>query len=391
MAERANITPSVLKWARESAKMSENVAASKVSVDLEKYREWEEGTSQPTIRQAETLAKAYKRPFALFFLPEKPTDFQPLQDFRNKNARPLGTASTFIIRELQQKQAWISEFYQENKEEKFSYVGKFSLKSDPAQVASDISETLQIDPTNYHTDNPLKEWIAKAESSGIFVSRTSFIHSKMKLDADEMQGFAIADEYAPFVFINSDDWDSSMLFTLVHELAHIWIAASGVSNGISPVSLLTGKIEPIELFCNEVAATALMPEAMMRRYDGAIYRSPNKLFSAAKKLGVSTLAFLVRSYKLGIITLPVYNSLKSDATIEFEKFLAKEEAKKELAKEKGKTGGPSPFLMLAYRNGKLFTQVVIDAFHGGFIPPTQASNLLNTQITKFPKLLSKLY
>jgi transcriptional regulator with XRE-family HTH domain len=78
MADKAFITPNVLKWARESARMSEETAAAKVSVTVEKFKEWEAGTNQPTIRQAQTLAKAYKRPFALFFLPEIPRDFQPL-------------------------------------------------------------------------------------------------------------------------------------------------------------------------------------------------------------------------------------------------------------------------------------------------------------------------
>ena len=72
MAEKAYITPNVLKWARESARMSEEIACAKVSVSVEKLKEWEDGTSLPTIRQAQTLAKAYKRPFALLFLPEIP-------------------------------------------------------------------------------------------------------------------------------------------------------------------------------------------------------------------------------------------------------------------------------------------------------------------------------
>src|ERR1035437_10855809 len=131
MAEKAFITPNVLKWARESARMSEEIAASKVPVSIEKLKEWEEGTEQPTIHQAEILAKAYRRPFALFFLPEVPRDFQPLQDFRRKTAKPLGTASIFIIREIQQKEAWISDIYEENNEQPLSFVGKFSLQANP--------------------------------------------------------------------------------------------------------------------------------------------------------------------------------------------------------------------------------------------------------------------
>jgi len=115
MADKAYITPKVLKWARESARMSLDAAAAKVSKNSDQLKEWEEGISQPTIRQAETLAKAYRRSFALFFLPDVPRDFKPLQDFRKPNAKALSTASLFIIREIQQKQAWISDVYQENK------------------------------------------------------------------------------------------------------------------------------------------------------------------------------------------------------------------------------------------------------------------------------------
>jgi transcriptional regulator with XRE-family HTH domain len=89
MADKAHITPNVLKWARESARMTKETASSKVSVSIEKLREWEKGISQPTIRQAHNLARVYKRPFALFFLPEVPRDFQPLQDFRKKGAKEL--------------------------------------------------------------------------------------------------------------------------------------------------------------------------------------------------------------------------------------------------------------------------------------------------------------
>jgi Zn-dependent peptidase ImmA (M78 family) len=94
----------------------------------------------------------------------------------------------------------------------------FQSMSNPKLVANDILATLGINPARYKTDNPIREWINAAESNGIFVSRTSFIHSKMKLDSDELQGFAIADHFAPFVFVNSDDWNAPQLFTLFMNL-----------------------------------------------------------------------------------------------------------------------------------------------------------------------------
>jgi Zn-dependent peptidase ImmA (M78 family)/transcriptional regulator with XRE-family HTH domain len=391
MADKAYITPNVLKWARESARMTEETAAAKVSVKVDRLKEWEAGTSQPTIKQAQTLAKAYKRPFALFFLPEIPRDFQPLQDFRKSGSKSLTTSSIFIIREIQQKQAWISDVYSENQEEKLDFVGRFSIEDDPQSVAKDILDTLKINPALYKTDNPIKEWIDAAESNGIFVSRTSFIHSRLKLDSEELQGFAIADAHAPFVFVNSDDWNAPQLFTLVHELAHIWIAETGISNEVEPDLKQKDKFHPVELFCNEVAANALMPKEIILNFDSASFNNSKDVFKVAKQLGVSSFALLVRALNLNIISLPIYQKLKKQADIDFAEYLKREAEKKAKQKEKDKQGGPNYFLLQLSRNSRLFTQTVLDAFRGGFIEPTLASNLLNVQVNKFSKLESQLY
>ncbi len=390
MSQKAYITPNVLKWARESARMPIEIAASKVNVSAARLKEWEEGSEQPTIKQAQTLAKAYKRPFALFFLPEIPKDFQPLQDFRSKNAKDLTTASIFIIREIQSKQSWISEVYSDNNEKPLPFVGRFSLKDDPVKVANDILKELKIHPESYNSDNPIKEWIDAAESKGIFISRTSFIHSRLKLDSDELQGFAIADKFAPFVFINSDDWNAPQLFTLVHELAHIWIAETGISNEIEPAIKNKSKFHPVELFCNEVAANALMPQSIVTAFNQNIFKDAKEIFKVAKTLGVSSFAFLVRAFNLDLISQKVYFTLRDEAQIEFEAYVKREEEKKAKQKKKEKPGGPNYFLLQLNRNSRLFTQTVLDAFRGGNIEPTTASNLLNVQVNKFQQLEAQI-
>ncbi len=389
MADKAYITPNVLKWARETARMTEEIAASKVSVSVEKLIDWEKGRQQPTIKQAQILAKAYRRPFALFFLPEIPRDFQPLQDFRKKDAKPLGTASIFIIRELQQKQAWIRDVSIENGQTKLSFVGKFSIKDHPQKVASNILETLAINPANYQSDHPIKEWIKAAESIGVFVSRTSFIHSKLTLSAEEMQGFAIVDPYVPFVFVNSEDWNAPQLFTLVHELAHIWISESGVSNEIAAEINDKDKFHPVELFCNQVAANALMPIEVLNTIDPKMFYNSNEVYKIAKTLGVSSFALLFRVFQLKLISLKVYNALKSEAEINYQSFIEKEAVKK--LKQKESSGGPNPYLLRLNKNGRLFTQIVLDAFKGGVVESTQASLLLNTPVNKFSFLEAQLY
>jgi Zn-dependent peptidase ImmA (M78 family)/transcriptional regulator with XRE-family HTH domain len=383
MSDKAFITPAVFKWARESARMSLESAASKVDVDVSKLVEWERGESLPTIRQAELLAKAYRRPFALLFLPEIPNDFQPLQDFRRKNSKELGTAATFIIRDIRQKQSWIKALYEENNYNRLDFVGRFNRRNSVAQVARDILRVLDIHPSQYETDNPIKEWIAKAESKGIFISRTSFVHSKLTLDSEEMQGFVIADEIAPFVFINSDDWNAPQLFTLVHELAHIWIAESGISNDIQLEIKNRDKYHPVELFCNQVAAHALMPDEVMKDIPSSVFSSAEKIFAASRKLGVSSASLLVRGLQMQIISTDKYHKLKKEVDARFEEFVQKEQSKKDLQQRKG---GPDYYLLLVNKNGQLFTQVVMDAYYGGMIMPTEASNLLNTQVKNFDKL-----
>lgn len=389
MADRAFITAKVFKWARESAKMTEETAASKIAISVDKLIEWEKGESFPTIRQAQTLAKAYRRPFALFFLPDIPLDFQPLQDFRKKGSKELSTSSIFIIREIQQKQAWINDVNKENGEGKAPFIGSFTVKDNPTDVAEDIIKTLEVNPLNYKTNNPIFEWIDGAESKGIFISRASFIHSRLKLDSSELQGFAIADKHAPFVFINSDDWNAPQLFTLVHELAHLWIAETGISNLVEPSLTNIKDYNPIELFCNEVAANALMPRDYITKLDGNVFDSSQEVYKSAQKIGVSSFALLVRALNLRIITLNNYNRLKVQAEKDYKNFLKKEEAKKKKAKDR--KGGPNYFLLQLNRNSRLFTQTVIDAFHGGSIEPTHASSLLNVKINKIPKLEAQMY
>lgn len=385
MADKAFITFEILKWARESARISVQDAAKKVSVSPERYLTWENGSDFPTIRQAQVLAKNFKRPFSLLFLPKIPKDFQPLQDYRRNDSKKLDTASLFIIRDVQEKQNWISEFFEDLGESQLPFVGKFSINDSPEIVAKDILNTLNINPANY-SKTPINEWIEKAEAAGVFVSRASNYHSRLLLDRDLIQGFVIADSYAPFLFVNSkNNWSAPQLFTLVHELAHIWIAKSGISNEVDidysnrPLS----RFHPVELFCNLVAANALMPKEIITQLGDNIFESNNLIFKQSKELGVSSFAFLVRALNLNLISISQYKLLKDGAETEFRIFLEKERVKKE--KQKEKKTGPNPYLLRLNKNSRLFTRIVMDSFNNGSLSPSIASNLLNTQINNFQK------
>src|SRR5690606_24286240 len=160
---------------------------------------------------------------------------------------------------------------------------------------------------------------------------------------------------------------------------------SGISNEIDidftdkPIS----KFHPVELFCNQVAANALMPTQYIAQLDPATFSSNDKIFKVAKELGISSFALLVRALNLNLISQTSYKSLKQDAQLEFEKFLEKEKIKKE--KQKETKGGPDPYLLRLNKNSKLFTRIVMDSFNNGSLSPSIASNLLNTQVNNFQK------
>jgi len=134
-----------------------------------------------------------------------------------------------------------------------------------------------------------------------------------------------------------------------------------------------------------------MPYEIIIGFGSDIYQHSKMVFKASRQLGVSSFAMLVRALNLRLISTPVYQRLKNQADTDYTEFLKREAEKKVKNKEKEKPGGPNYFLLQLNRNSRLFTQTVLDAFHGGNIEATLASNLLNVQVNKFQKLEAQLY
>jgi Zn-dependent peptidase ImmA (M78 family) len=386
VSDKAYITPKLLKWARETAKISLENAASKVPCAAEKLGEWESDDCQnyPTTKQAEKLAKLYRRPLAAFYLPDIPTDFDVLKDLRSDGKGEYSTALIFMMREIQQKQEWVRDLYAENGETELDFVGRFSIKNAAAKVAADIRQTLAIS-TDEANGRSLKYWIEKAEAKRIFICLSSNFHNRLKLDSDEVKGFAIADKYAPFIFLNSEDWDNAQLFTLVHELAHIWINATGVSNEAEINFRDNSKINPVERFCNEVAANALLPDAELKASFSSDNVSFGNITAISKKFGVSNLTLLIRAHGLSLITPTQFNNFKKESDKQYKAFVALQAAKPK------SEGGPNYYIMQLRRNSKTFAHIVFDFYKGGQISGLEASHLLNIKINNFPKFERYVY
>lgn len=378
---KALITPRLLTWARETAKIPVQEMAFKLNVKESTVRSWEDGSSMPTMAQLEKIAKLVRRPAAVFFLPAPPKDFETLRDFRKTSYKgEYSTALTFILREIQTKQQWISDFLKEEGHPRLNFIGRFSLSTPVKQVAGDIRRELQINSIPKNTD-ALKYWIGKAEARGIFIAISGNIHSRMLIDVDEVRGFAITDPYAPYIFINGKDYLNSQLFTLVHELVHLWLNSSGVSNiNIEDETSSTDNDE-IELYCNRVAAETLMPEKQLLEalsQDAALI-TLQMIENLAKMFSVSRLAMLVRLFQMSAINFKTYSVLKVQFEKQFQEFL-------EHASKKEKQGHPDPYLMQIRKNSRLFSEVVYSSYKNGLLSGRDASELLNIKISSFNKI-----
>ena len=386
MPAKVSYNREILKWARTSARVSLEKAAKTISKSstADRIKEWEslEGKDAPSPAQLKKLARLYRRPIEVFSLPYIPKEFPRLKDFRTRKDE-LDTAVIFIMREIQEKQEWLANYYRKSKGSKLPFAGKYNIKHDPAIVAADIRKTLGISLKD-KPDKLLKYWITKAEEKRIFIALSSNFHTRLKLDSDVFKGFVIADAFAPFIFLNSDDWDQGQLFTLVHELAHIWIGVSGISNDTGLIVPSSG-MHPVEKFCNEVAMLALLPEEDVKSFVPEKGEMEFKnVVKAARRFGISNRNMVLRLDVLSLIGEKPEALLKA-ADDAWKEFLDKESRKPK------SSGGPNYYVMVLRRNSRSFATVVMDNYKRGRIPGDVASRLLNVREANFGKLETYVY
>lgn len=224
----------------------------------------------PTLKQLDDFARAVHAPVGYLFLPEPPDEPLPIPDFRTVNGRGVRRVSPDLLDMLyacQERQGWYREFAQTTRQRELAFVGSATLADAPAAVAGRMAETLKFDidarAASRTWEEALRMFIGQADRIGVLVMVSGVVlsNNRRKLDVDEFRGFALADSRAPLVFINGTDTKSGQMFTLAHELAHLWLGSSAVSN--ASAAPLNGHRRE-EVWCNAVAAELLVPLARLR-------------------------------------------------------------------------------------------------------------------------------
>jgi len=359
----ANINTDMLTWARERSGISVPDFARRCGISEERLREWESGERKLTFNQAMRFAEKAHVPFGYLFLAKPPEEVLPIPDLRTLEGQGVQRPSAELLDLVQlmmQRQEWYREYLQQHFAEANPYVGRASYSDSVESIVEDIRACLGVEPhpTRGKWDDYYRDLVQRIESLGILVMRQGNLgHHSRPLNVDEFRGFAIVDEYAPIIFVNHSDALGARLFTLIHELCHIWIGQSGISDGN------TNTHRQEEVLCNAVAAEFLVPAQEFRalwQHDSESWE--DNLPPLEAHFHVSTWALARRALTLNFISQQEYGRYIFEQKMRHEQ-------------RKG-SGGPTYYQTKKAQISRQFSQAVVGEALSGQLLLREAGELL---------------
>lgn len=362
----ANINTAMLTWARERSGCSVSDFAHKLMIDEERLLKWESGEQTLTFNQAMQFADKAHVPFGYLFLLHPPVETLLIPDLRTVEGKPVNRPSAElldVVKLMLQRQEWYREYLKQQFIEPNPYVGRFSVQDDVKTIVESIRKVLSLasHPKRGNSDDYYRDLVNRIESVGILVMRQANLgHFTRPLRVEEFRGFAITDEYAPIIFVNHADAPGARLFTLIHELCHIWIGQSGISDGDTHAS------RSEEVLCNAVAAELLVPAEefqLLWQQDKETWQDNLPLLE--NHFRVSSWVLARRALTLGFIQHDAYS-----------RFIAKLKAAW-LEREKNEKGGPTYYKTKKAQISQPFSRAVVGQALSGQLLLREASMLLD--------------
>jgi Zn-dependent peptidase ImmA (M78 family) len=307
---RVAVEPRILRWARERARLELDELAARFN----KLPEWEAGETLPTLKQLEAFAKAVHVPVGYLFLPEPPDEPVPIPDFRTFAGRAVTRPSPNLLDTIyacQERQSWYRDYVRVAHQQALRFIGSTTVAGSPEDVAEKMRATIGFDVAARRDcptwSDALRLFIQQADQAGILVMVSGVVlsNNRRRLDPEEFRGFALSDPLAPLIFVNGADTKAAQMFTLAHELAHLWLGASALTNlGAAPARGFRRE----EVWCNAVAAEFLVPLTAVRAelWDGEPL--DETLSRLARTFKVSTLVILRRLLDAGWLTRAAFDT-----------------------------------------------------------------------------------
>ena len=262
------VNPEILSWARETAGLSLEAAVKKLGIRdawgvaaIDRLAALENGEVPPTRAMLSKMATKYHRPLLTFYLAQPPRRGDWGKDFRapmTGRSHQDEAVLSALVRNVQARQGLLREAMLDEDDDlaPLSFVASATTDTPVTQVVASIRDTLGLPLEDLRAtrnpDDAFRLLRSHAEQAGIFVLVLGNLGSHhTDLGVEIFRGFALADDFAPFVVVNPKDSAVARCFTLLHELAHLWVGEPGISGG--------DPMDPVEVFCNRVASGFLLP------------------------------------------------------------------------------------------------------------------------------------
>jgi Zn-dependent peptidase ImmA (M78 family) len=358
MAQTVDVRTELLEWAV-------NRSGRAIDEFSPLVKSWLSGDRKPTHSQLEGFAKKAMVPLGYLFLDDPPNESLPLPDFRTRKDKGIRTPTPNLIEtifEMQRRQEWMREYLLEESYEPLPFVGSVSIGEELTTVASAIRKTLGLEEnwaaSRSSWEEALRLLRERIEAAGILIFFNGIVgnNTRRKLDPDEFQGFVLVDDVVPLVFVNGADYKAAQMFTIAHELAHVWIGQSALFDFIATRS---ADIE-VETYCNKIAAEFLVPAGTFVTAWSNDRDLADQASRLARRFKVSTVVIMRRALDFRLISADQFFAF-------YNRYMAQERTRA--------SSGGNFWSNQTVRLGKRFGRAVITAAREGRLSYTDAYNL----------------
>ena len=387
------VNPEILVWARETAGLSPGRAVVALGLKdtgkgraVDRLAAIESGEKDPSRSLLVKMAQKYRRPLLTFYLPSRPKQGERGEDFRSVPDKQTESKSLIdaLVRDVRARQATVRDvLLDDDAHQPLPFIGSASMEDGVASVVASIRQNIQLELAEYRAQSSPESAFAvlrdRVEAAGIFVLLIGNLGSHhTAINVEAFRGFALADKIAPFVVINDQDAPAAWSFTLLHELAHLWLGRTGVSGRTPDIQL--------EKFCNDVAAAFLLHESELRLVGVTVATPTDRVveqidaFATQRNLSRSMVAYSL--YRASIITESTWRTVSAWFLAQWRK---SRDAKRERQKDRD---GPSYYVVRRHRLGAALLQLMARSIEEGTLTPTRASKVLGVKPRGVAPLLS---
>lgn len=363
----------MLEWARAEAGYALEQIAQKIHQPVEKLRAWETGTAQPTLPQAERLAKLYERPLSLFSLSSPPQIPALATEYRRlPGVRPGAEAPELrlAVRRLVHRRRLALNLYSDLGDDPPEFPLRAHLRENVEDVGERIRAALDVpvaDQLRWVSEfAAFRTWRVAVEHLGVLVCQMP------GKGLGDVRGTAIVHFPLPVIGLSSKDLPLSKPFTLLHEFVHLALAAADEEKPASEENRDEPSWLEVERFCEGVAGAILMPrDAIQCDEDVVVQRRAVRwdvmsIRRIAKHYRVTPTAVATRLLRMRAMTPTAYAKWKEDW-----------QTYRETHPDRPSFGIASPAEKAVSRNGPLFTSLVLSALSNERISSVDACHYLD--------------